>query len=61
MSLQTHLGELERRHQSLEREIQDAMAHPSTDDLKIVELKRRKLVLKDEITKLRQAGNRVVH
>ena len=60
MSLQIHLSELERRHQALEREIQDAMAHPSTDDLKIAELKRRKLQLKDEITKLR-TGNRVIH
>lgn len=61
MSLQMHLSELERKHQSLEREIQDAMAHPSTDDLKIAELKRRKLVLKDEIVKLRTGGNRVIH
>ena len=60
MSLQIHLSELERRHQALEREIQDAMAHPSTDDLKIAELKRRKLQLKDEITRLR-SGNRVIH
>ena len=52
MSLQMHLGELERKHQALEREIQDAMGHPSIDDLKIAELKRRKLQLKDEITKL---------
>ncbi len=61
MSLQMHLSELERKHQALEREIQDAMAHPSVDDLKIVELKRKKLHLKDEIAKLRQASNRVVH
>ena len=60
MSLQINLSELERRHQALEREIQDAMAHPSTDDLKIAELKRRKLQLKDEIARLR-TGNRVIH
>jgi hypothetical protein len=60
MSLQINLSELEQKHQALEREIQDAMAHPSTDDLKIAELKRRKLQLKDEITKLR-TGNRVIH
>ena len=60
MSLQINLSELERKHQALEREIQDAMAHPSTDDLKIAELKRRKLQLKDEITRLR-TGTRVIH
>ena len=61
MSLQTQLGELERKHQALEREIQDAIAHPSTDDLKVAELKRRKLQLKDEIAKLRESGYRVLH
>lgn len=54
MAMQTHLAELERRHQALEEEINDAMAHPSSDGLKIVELKRRKLLVKDEIARLRQ-------
>ncbi|GJE00586.1 MULTISPECIES: YdcH family protein [Methylobacterium] len=61
MSLQTHLSELERKHEALEREIQDAISHPSTDDLRIVELKRRKLHLKDEINRLRTSSTRVVH
>ena len=54
MSIQTHLAELERRHRALEDEISEALAHPSTDDLKIAELKRRKLQVKDEIARLRQ-------
>ena len=61
MSLQTHLSELERKHEALEREIQDAISHPSTDDLRVVELKRRKLHLKDEINRLRSEAVRVVH
>ena len=52
MSIQSHLVELENRHRALENEIHDALAHPSTDDLKIAELKRRKLQLKDEIARL---------
>jgi hypothetical protein len=52
MSIQAHLAELERRHQALEQEIDDALAHPARDDLKIVELKRRKLLVKDEIARL---------
>jgi hypothetical protein len=52
MSMQTHLAELERRHQALEAEISEARAHPSTDDLTIAELKRRKLLVKDEIARL---------
>lgn len=54
MAIETHLAELERRHQALEREINEALSHPSTDGLKIAELKRRKLHVKDEITRLRQ-------
>ncbi|WP_046862670.1 YdcH family protein [Microvirga massiliensis] len=61
MPLENHLSELQRKHQSLEREIQDALAHPSTDDLKLAELKRRKLMLKDEIAKLKDATSRTVH
>jgi len=54
MSIQTHLAELERRHQALEQEIYEAQTHPATDDLKIAELKRRKLQVKDEIVRLQQ-------
>jgi hypothetical protein len=62
MALQSDVTELERKHQALEREIQDAMAHPSTDNLRVAELKRRKLQLKDEISKLKPSSNpRVVH
>ena len=52
MSMQTHLAELEKRHRALEAEINAARAHPSIDDLEIVELKRRKLLVKDEIARL---------
>jgi hypothetical protein len=47
MSIAAHLAELERRHRALE-----ARAHPSIDHLQIVELKRRKLLVKDEIARL---------
>jgi hypothetical protein len=52
MSIEAHLAELERRHRALEAEIADARSHPSVDDLQIVELKRRKLLVKDEIARL---------
>jgi hypothetical protein len=54
MAIESHLAELEKRHQALEQEISDALIHPSTDDLQIAELKRRKLQVKDEIARLRQ-------
>ncbi|MBB5047442.1 hypothetical protein HNR60_002197 [Rhodopseudomonas rhenobacensis] len=55
MALQAHLVELERKHQVLETELHDALVHLSTDDLRIVELKRRKLMVRDQIARLRQS------
>lgn len=60
MSLQTHLSQLSRKHEALEREIQEAIHKPSESDLHIAELKRRKLHLKDEINRL-QASAETVH
>jgi hypothetical protein len=53
MSLANHLEELQRKHGDIEREIDEAMLHPSVDDLEIVSLKRRKLAIRDEIEKLK--------
>ena len=53
MSLANHLEELQRKHGDIEREIDEVLLHPSADDLEIVQLKRRKLALKDEIEKLK--------
>ena len=55
MSLQEHLVELKAQHQDLEEQIADALAHPSTDDVKIAELKRRKLQVKDEIARMQSS------
>ena len=52
MALQNHVSELERKHQALERELRHAHARPATDDKTLAELKRRKLQLKDELTRL---------
>jgi hypothetical protein len=61
MAIQAHLVELERKHRVLEGELHEALMHLSTDDLRIVELKRRKLLLKDEIEKLRQSVSETLH
>ncbi len=53
MSLHNHLVELERRHKAIEKQLEDAKHHPATDALQMAELKRKKLVLRDEIEKLR--------
>ena len=57
MSMQSHLAELEKKHQALEAEITDCLTHPAVDDLRIVELKRKKLQVKDEIERLRNGNS----
>jgi hypothetical protein len=52
MTLQAHLSELVSKHKILEAELADAMAHPASTDSEIAEIKRRKLKIKDEITRL---------
>jgi hypothetical protein len=54
MAIESHLAELEKRHEALEEQISEALTHPSIDDLQLLELKRKKLHVKDEITRLRQ-------
>ena len=61
MTMQAHLAELERRHRALEDEIAEAMSHPSSDGLKIAELKRRKLQVKDEIERIRIGAHTSLH
>lgn len=53
MSVTGHLAELERKHEALDRKIEQELLHPHQDTKVIVELKRKKLFLKDQITKLR--------
>jgi hypothetical protein len=53
MSIESHLAQLERRHADLEKKLDEATKHPSTDTLEVADLKRRKLLLKDEITRLK--------
>jgi hypothetical protein len=62
MSLQTHLVELERKHRQLEEAIAQAAARPSSDALSVVEMKRKKLMLKQEIERVRQTiPDQVLH
>ncbi|HET6378636.1 MAG TPA: DUF465 domain-containing protein [Methylocella sp.] len=52
MSLETHLAALEQRHEALDKEIEKELMHPAKDELKLAEMKRRKLQIKDEIARL---------
>ena len=52
MSLKSHLHEMMVKHQILEKELEVALAHPATTDSQLAEIKRRKLRVKDEISKI---------
>jgi hypothetical protein len=53
MSLFAHIEELAEKKESLQRQIEEEMNHPLADTLKITELKRKKLRLKEKIEKLK--------
>jgi hypothetical protein len=58
MSLQGHIVELQRRHEALQKEIEQERLHPNADEHKIHELKRKKLQIKDELAKLFESETR---
>jgi hypothetical protein len=55
MSMDSHLVELVRRHHAMEQAIMAEQQHPSSDPVRVHELKRKKLTLKDEIERLRRS------
>ncbi len=55
MSLLAHIEELSEKHRALHRQIETETSRPLVDSLKLAELKRRKLRLKEKIEKLRIA------
>lgn len=52
MSLGSHIEELKRKHEALSAEVDAAQRAPSIDQLQIASLKKQKLRLKEEITRL---------
>ena len=52
MSLASHLQELRRKHDHLSALVEQETRSPASDDLKIAELKRQKLRLKEEMGRL---------
>ncbi|MBJ6373045.1 YdcH family protein [Sedimentitalea arenosa] len=52
MSLSAHLNELKKKHEHLSTEVEEAQRAPGVDDLRVAELKKQKLKLKEEIQRL---------
>ena len=53
MSLTSHLQELQKKHETLSKQVETAQRSPGADDLKIGELKKQKLRLKEEISRIK--------
>ncbi len=53
MAIEARIRELDSRHETLERAIQEEASRPAADNLRLRELKRRKLRLKEEMESLR--------
>lgn len=54
MTVASHLQELRRKHESLSTVVEQAQRSPGLDALKIADLKKQKMKLKEEITRLSQ-------
>jgi hypothetical protein len=52
MSLSSHLQELKKKHQTLSDHVEVLQRSPGVDDLELAKLKKKKLQIKEEITRL---------
>lgn len=52
MTITSHLSELKRKHEALSEMVEAAQRSPGADDLSIVEMKKQKLRLKEEMARL---------
>ncbi|MCP5072021.1 MAG: DUF465 domain-containing protein [Rhodobacteraceae bacterium] len=52
MSMSSHISELQKKHAELSERVETIQRLPASDDLEIATLKKRKLKLKEEITRL---------
>jgi hypothetical protein len=58
MALEAHVEELSTKHRNLDKMIQEEESRPSVDNIRIHELKRQKLILKDRLTRLQTPHHR---
>jgi hypothetical protein len=55
MTIASHLQELRRKHEHLSETVEREQRSPGSDALRIAEMKKQKLKLKEEMTRLSQA------
>lgn len=56
MAVKAHLDTLNQRHQDLEAAIASETKHPGYDEMHVLELKRQKLRIKDQLEEFRLEG-----
>ena len=52
MNTQAHVAELLKKHETFDKELRDETKRSSVDAFKVSELKRKKLLIKDQIAKI---------
>jgi hypothetical protein len=52
MSLNSHLHELRKKHETLSRQVEEEQRSPSADTIVLSEMKKRKLAIKQQIERL---------
>ena len=52
MSVSAHVEQLRRKHEHLSAQVEEQQRHPGMDPLEIAALKKEKLRLKEEISRL---------
>ncbi|EDQ06907.1 hypothetical protein OIHEL45_08815 [Sulfitobacter indolifex HEL-45] len=52
MALNAHLDTLKRKHQAMSEAVETAQRAPGSDDLQVASMKKEKLRLKEEISRL---------
>jgi len=60
MTVTAHLAELVQKHRALERSIEEEMARPCADTIRVADMKKKKLRLKEEIERIRM-DNTTIH
>ena len=52
MNIKSHVDQLQTKHKDIERVIAKELQRPSPDTVRITKLKRKKLMLKEELSRL---------
>jgi hypothetical protein len=57
MALEGHINHLSNQHKKIQDIIENEMANPDWDEMRVAALKKQKLRIKDELERLRAAVN----